>query len=84
MREEKVRDIDKVKDLPPEAVKLGFDFVTAVKKRDSSAAPEILEQIEKFPTIWHKSITDKIIICCFLGNLWSNAPRVLGQSNPRI
>ncbi len=46
------RDIDKVKDLIPEAVKLGFDFAMAVKKRNSSAALEILEQIEKLPTIW--------------------------------
>jgi hypothetical protein len=37
---------------PPEAVKLGFDFATAVKKRDNSAALEILEQIEKLSTIW--------------------------------
>ncbi len=46
------RDLDRVKDLTPEAVKLGFDFATAVKKRDSSAALEILEQIERLPTIW--------------------------------
>lgn len=29
------RDIDKVKGLTPEAVKLGFDFATAVKRRIS-------------------------------------------------
>lgn len=46
------KDLDKVKDLTPEAVKLGFDFATAVKRRDSSAALDILEQIEKLPTIW--------------------------------
>lgn len=46
------RDLDRVKDLTPEAVKLGFDFATAVKKRDSSVALEILEQIERLPTIW--------------------------------
>ena len=46
------RDLDRVKDLIPEAVKLGFDFATAVKRRDSSAALEILEQIERLPTIW--------------------------------
>jgi len=46
------RDLDRVKDLTPEAVKLGFDFATAVKRRDSSAALEILEQIERLPTIW--------------------------------
>lgn len=26
------RDLDRVKDLTPEAIKLGFDFATAVKK----------------------------------------------------
>jgi hypothetical protein len=46
------RDLDRVKDLTPEAVKLGFDFATAVKRRDSSTALEILEQIERLPTIW--------------------------------
>ncbi|NHI02650.1 hypothetical protein DYY67_0689 [Candidatus Nitrosotalea sp. TS] len=30
------RDIDKVKDLTPEAIKLGFSFATAVKRRDST------------------------------------------------
>jgi len=46
------RDLDRVKDLTPEAVKLGFDFATAVKRRNSSAALKILEQIERLPTIW--------------------------------
>jgi len=46
------RDLDKVKDLAPEAVKLGFEFATAVKRRDSTMALEILEKIEKLPTIW--------------------------------
>lgn len=46
------RDLDKVKDLMPEAVKLGFDFATTIKRRDSTAALEILEQIEQIPTIW--------------------------------
>jgi hypothetical protein len=43
------RDLGRVKDLTPEVVKLGFDFVTAVKRRDNSTALEILEQIEGFP-----------------------------------
>lgn len=47
------RDLNTVKDLSPEAVKLGFDFAAAIKRRDSSAALEILEQIEQLPTIWH-------------------------------
>jgi hypothetical protein len=46
------KDLDKVKDLTPEAIQLGFGFSTAVKRRDSTAALEILEQIEKLPSIW--------------------------------
>ncbi len=46
------RDLDKVKDLSPEAVKLGFEFASAIRRRDSTLALEILEQIEKLPTIW--------------------------------
>ncbi len=49
------RDLDKVKDLIPEAIKLGFSFATAIKHRDSTAALEILEQIEKLPTIWRNA-----------------------------
>jgi len=46
------RDLGKVKDLTPEAIKLGFSFATAVRRRDSTAALEILEQIEKLQSIW--------------------------------
>ena len=46
------RDLNTVKDLAPEAVKLGFDFAAAIKRRDSTTALEILEQIEQLPTIW--------------------------------
>ncbi|MDE1764598.1 MAG: hypothetical protein KGH88_10220 [Thaumarchaeota archaeon] len=46
------RDLGKVKDLTPEAIKLGFSFATAIKRRDSTAALDILEQIEKLPSIW--------------------------------
>ncbi|HJT09337.1 MAG TPA: hypothetical protein VJ771_00975 [Candidatus Nitrosotalea sp.] len=49
------RDLDKVKDLTPEAIKLGFSFATAVKRRDSTTALEILEQIEKLPSIWRNT-----------------------------
>ena len=44
--------LNKVKDLTPDAIKLGFAFATAIKRRDSTTALEILEQIEKLPTIW--------------------------------
>jgi len=46
------RDFDKVKDLTPEAINLGFDFVTCVKRRYGSIVLEMLEQIERLPTTW--------------------------------
>ncbi len=46
------RDLYKVKDLTPDAIKLGFEFASAIKRRDSSSALEILEKIERLPTIW--------------------------------
>ena len=49
------RGLDKVKDLTPDAIKLGFAFATAVKRRDSAVALEILEQIEKLPSIWRNT-----------------------------
>jgi hypothetical protein len=49
------RALDKVKDLTPDAIKLGFSFATAIKRRDSTAALEILEQIEKLPSIWRNT-----------------------------
>jgi hypothetical protein len=50
------RDLDKVKDLTPEAVKLGFEFATAVKRMDSTTALEILEKIEQLTTIWRNPL----------------------------
>jgi hypothetical protein len=50
------RDLSKVKDFTPEAIKVGFDFAAAIKRRDSSSAFEILEQIEKLPTIWRNEL----------------------------
>ncbi len=56
------RDLDKVKDLIPKAVKLEFDFSTVVKRSDGSVALEILEQIERLSTIWHNQ-TRFAMIC---------------------
>ena len=53
------RDLSKVKDLTPDAIKLGFDFAAAVKRRDSTTALAILEQIERLPTIW-RNFTESI------------------------
>ena len=49
------RDLEKVKDLNPDAIRLGYAFATAIKRRDSTSALEILEQIERLPSIWRDS-----------------------------
>ncbi len=46
----------KVKDLTPEAIKLGFNFAAVIKRIDSTAALEILEEIER-PYIWRNQET---------------------------
>lgn len=46
------KGLERVKDLHPEAIRLGFAFATAIKRRDSATALELLEQIERLPTIW--------------------------------
>ena len=46
------RDLDSIKDLSPEAIKLGYDFSVAMQEHDNQKALEIIEQIEKLPSIW--------------------------------
>ena len=46
------RFLENVKDLTPEAIKLGYDFSIAVDERDNDEALQIIEKIEKLPTIW--------------------------------
>ena len=48
------RDIKSIKDLSPEAIKLGYDFSVALQERDHQRALEILESIEQLPTIWRE------------------------------
>ena len=50
------RFLENVKDLTPEAIKLGYDFSIAVDKRDNDEALQIIEKIEKLPTIWRDEI----------------------------
>ena len=50
------RFLEKVKDLTPEAIKLGYDFSIAVDERDNDEALQIIEKIEKLPTIWRDEI----------------------------
>ena len=46
------RDLENIKDLSPEAIKLGYDFSVAIQERNNDRALEIIEEIEKLPTIW--------------------------------
>ena len=46
------RFLKNVKDLTPDAIKLGYDFSVAIQEKDNDAALQIIEKIEKLPTIW--------------------------------
>ena len=50
------RFLENIKDLTPEAIKLGYDFSIAVDERDNDEALQIIEKIEKLPTIWRDEI----------------------------
>lgn len=46
------KDLQSLKDLSPEAIKLGYDFSVALQERNNDLALEIIEKIERLPTIW--------------------------------
>jgi hypothetical protein len=46
------RDLESLKDLSPEAIKLGYDFSIALQEKNNDLALEIIEKIEKLGTIW--------------------------------
>jgi hypothetical protein len=46
------RDLKNIKKLSPEAIKLGYDFSVALQERNNDLALEIIEKIERLPTIW--------------------------------
>ena len=41
-----------IKDLSPEAIKLGYDFSIAMQEKDNVSALRIINEIELLPTIW--------------------------------
>ena len=45
-----------VKDLTPDAIKLGYDFSVAMQEKDNDTALYIIEKIESLPTIWRDEI----------------------------
>ena len=46
------RDLESIKDLSPEAIKLGYEFSVAMQEKDNEKALEIITRIEKLSTIW--------------------------------
>ena len=46
------KDLQNLKDLSPEAIKLGYDFSVALQERNNDLALEIIAKIERLPTIW--------------------------------
>jgi len=46
------RELESIKDLSPEAIKLGYDFSVTLKERNNDLALEIIERMEKMSTIW--------------------------------
>lgn len=47
------RILKNIEELTPEARLLGFNFSVAMQNRDNDVALEIIEKIEKLPTIWN-------------------------------
>ena len=49
-------DLKDIKDLSPDAIRLGYDFSVALQQRDNQTAMEILSKIENLPTIWRHEV----------------------------
>ena len=45
-----------VKDLTPDAIKLGYDFSVAMQEKDNDTALQIIEKIEKLHIIWRDDV----------------------------
>ena len=52
----KGRFLKNVKDLSPDAIKLGYDFSVAMQEKDNDTALCIIEKIENLPTIWRDEV----------------------------
>jgi hypothetical protein len=46
------RDLNSIKELSPETIKLGYDFSVAMQEKNNEKALEIITMIEQLPTIW--------------------------------
>ena len=47
------KDLESIKDLSPDAIKLGYDFSVAMQEKDNQKALEIITKIEQLTTIWN-------------------------------
>ena len=45
-------DLQNINEITTEARLFGYDFSTVIQNRDDDTALEIIEKIEKLPTIW--------------------------------
>ncbi len=45
-------DLNSIKDLSPEAIKLGYDFSVAMQEKNNEKVLEIITKKEQLPTIW--------------------------------
>ena len=50
------KDLTKIKDLSPEAIRLGYEFSVTMQNKDNRAAIEILTQIENLDSIWREEL----------------------------
>ncbi|MFB5610900.1 MAG: hypothetical protein ACE5R3_04385 [Nitrosopumilaceae archaeon] len=50
------RDLNSIKDLSPEAIKLGYDFSVAMQEKNNEKALEIITKIEQLQTIWRNEV----------------------------
>ena len=49
-------DLKNIKDLSPDAIRLGYEFSVAMQQRDNQTAIEILTKIENLDTIWRNEL----------------------------
>ncbi len=49
-------DLKNIKDLSPDAIRLGYDFSVALQERNNDVALEILTKIENLQTIWRHEV----------------------------
>ena len=54
------KDLESIKDLSPEAIRLGYEFSVAMQEKDNEKALEIITKIEQLPTIWRNQTNGSV------------------------